>query len=109
VGLSIPDIFDGSQNAGENLAASGDFVAWLDDIPNPGDARLLSRHRHSERRLRDARVLKHQGQQRALIDLEHLVFITETAIQANLRYREFRDFELHIFFVDEIRRTERLT
>ena len=44
----------------------------------------------------DPRILKDKIDQRGFIDLEHLVFITETTTQADLFYWEFRDFELHI-------------
>jgi hypothetical protein len=70
-------------------------VSWLNDVPNPGDACLLSRHRHGEGCIVDPRILKHKIDQRGFINLEHLVFITETTTQADLFYWEFRDFELH--------------
>ena len=43
---SLADIFDRAQHTGKNLAAAGNFVSWLDDIANAGDARPLSRRCH---------------------------------------------------------------
>ena len=98
MGSSISHIFDGSQDTGKDLAAPGDFVPWLDDIPNPRDSRPLSRHRNGNRCIADPRILKDKIDQSGLINFEHLVSITETLTQADLFYWEFCDFELHIFF-----------
>ena len=70
-------------------------MSRLNDIPNPGDAGLLSRHRHGERRILDPRILKDKIDQPGFIDFEHLVFITEPTTQADLFYRKFCDLELH--------------
>src|SRR4030095_17169412 len=97
MGSSIAHIFDRSQDTGKDLAAPGDFVPRLHDVPNPRDTRPLSRHRDGERRIVDPRILKDKIAQSEFINFEHLVFITETATQADLFYWEFRDFELHIY------------
>ena len=52
-------------------------MSWLNDVPNPGDAGLLSRHRHGDGRIADPRILKDKIDQPSFIDLDHLVFITE--------------------------------
>ncbi len=44
------------------------------------------------------RILKDQIDQRGFINLKNLVFITEAATQADLFYREFRDFKFHILW-----------
>jgi hypothetical protein len=98
MGSSISHIFDGSQDTGKDLAAPGDFVPWLDDIPNPRDTRPLSRHRNGNGCIADPRILKDKIDQSGLINFEQLVSITETLTQADLFYWEFCDFELHILF-----------
>ena len=95
------DIFDRAQHPGKNLSAAGNFASRLDDVANTGNARLLPRQRHRQRNILNPRILAHQREQLAFIDLEHLVLVRETMAQANLLYRKFRDFKFHIHYGDD--------
>ena len=95
MGSSLAHIGDWRNHPGKYLSAAGYFGARLDHIADARDANFFSGGDNRHRCVLDTGVLQHHIENRAYVDVEDAVVISEAVPETNLLDWKFCEFEFH--------------